>query len=84
MEVIIKLTILTIRLLKIFTVVPFILNRHQQRSYNRLKNHINNSFPIETGIVLTLQVLHLYRNLSEISLQYLYTINTVHLICEIN
>jgi len=68
MEVIIKLISLITRFLKIFIVVPFILNRHQQRSYNRLKNRINNSFPIETSIVLSLQMLNIYQNMSEISL----------------
>jgi hypothetical protein len=68
MEVIIKLIILTTCFLKICAVVLFILDRHQQRSYNRLKNRTNNSFPTETGIVLSLQMVHLYRNMLEIRL----------------
>ena len=61
-DISIKEIILT-TLFLICTVVPFILNRHQQRSYYRLKNRINNSFTLETAIVLSLKLVHLYRNM---------------------
>jgi len=55
--------------------ISFILHRHQQRSYYRLKNLVNSlslAAGFQTDILLSLKMVHLHVNMSEIRLLHVY------------
>lgn len=73
---------------KVLQGTPFIHNWHQQWSYYRLQKLVNICLSLaisfKCGILCSLKMLHLYRNMLEIHLLYLYIINTVNLVGAIN
>jgi hypothetical protein len=73
---------------KVLQGAPFIQNWHQQWSYCRQQNLVNNrlsqAIGFKTDILHSLLILHLYHNVLEINLQYVYMINTVNLVGAIN
>lgn len=73
---------------KVLQGAPFIHNWHQQQSYYRLQKLVNICLSLaisfKPGILCSLKMLHLYHNMLEIHLLYLYIINTVNLVGAIN
>jgi len=61
--------------------VQFILNRHQQWTYYRLKNLVHNSLPLwigfKRGVLFSCGMVHLYRNMSDLRFWYWHAISAV-------
>jgi len=68
------------KFLKICTSCTFYTYRHQQQSVYRLKNLVNNSLSLAVGFIAGILFSPRQCTCSE----YLYVINIVHLVLEIN